>query len=205
MSDQWSLGVRHGFAGIVTSVTYTGTRSRNLFTFIFGTRRPDGTCCLPVPGFSNILISDPDGRKAWFDGLYVQLDRPYGVRRGTKYGYSVTYTLGKAEQTGGDLFSLDFPRVADYPRYPTGSDERHRLVLTGIVGLPYGFIASTFITLGIGHSVHHRRPVARRRRERAPSCSATPAARSSSRSSFPTPGPIAAWTCSWRRPSASAG
>ena len=61
------------------------------------------------PEFSNILISDPDGRKAWFDGLYVQLDRPYGVG-GTKYGYGVTYTLGKAEQTGGDLFSLDFPR-----------------------------------------------------------------------------------------------
>jgi carboxypeptidase family protein/TonB-dependent receptor-like protein len=149
VSDQWSLGARHSFGGITTSVTYTGMRSRNLFTFIFGTRRPDGNCCLPVPGFSNILISDPEGRKAWYDGLYVQLDRPYGVA-GTKYGYSLTYTLGKAEQTGGDLFSLDFPRVADYPRYQTGNDERHRLVMTGIVGLPYGFIASTFITLGSG-------------------------------------------------------
>ena len=64
VSDQWSLGVRHSFAGILTSVTYTGIRSRNLFTFIFGTRRPDGSCCQTVPGFSNILISDPDGRKA---------------------------------------------------------------------------------------------------------------------------------------------
>ena len=69
-------------------------RSRNLFTFIFGNRRPDGTCCLPVPGFANILISDPDGRKAWFDGLYVQVDRPYGGGR-VKHGYSVTYTLGQ--------------------------------------------------------------------------------------------------------------
>jgi hypothetical protein len=149
VSNQWSLGARHIFRGIVTSVTYTGMRSRNLFTFIFGTRRPDGTCCLPVPGFSNILISDPEGRKAWYDGLYVQVDRPYGVG-GTRYGYSVTYTLGTAEQTGGDLFSLDFPTVANYPRYPTGSDERHRLVLTGIVRLPYDFLASTFITLGSG-------------------------------------------------------
>ena len=72
------------------------------------------------------------------------------VSAGTKYGYSVTYTLGTAEQTGGDLFSLDFPTVADYPRYPTGGDERHRLVLTGIVRLPYDFLASTFITLGSG-------------------------------------------------------
>ena len=67
-----------------------------------------------------------------------------------KYGYSVTYTLGRSEQNGGDLFSLDFPRVSDYPRYPTGTDERHRLVMTGIFGLPWGFIASTFITLGSG-------------------------------------------------------
>lgn len=149
VSDQWSLGARHSFRGTVTSVTYTGMRSRNLFTFIRGNRRPDGTCCLTVPGFSAILISDPEGRKAFYDGLYVQVDRPYGVGR-TKYGYSVTYTLGKAEQTGGDLFSLDFPTVANYPRYPTGNDERHRLVMTGIVGLPFDVIASTFITLGSG-------------------------------------------------------
>jgi hypothetical protein len=150
VSDQWSLGARHAFKGVVTSVTYTGTRSRNLFTFLFGTRRPDGTCCLTVPGFSNILVSDPEGRKAWFDGLYVQVDRPYGGAGKVKYGYSLTYTLGTSEQTGGDLFSLDFPRASDYPRYPTGSDERHRLVMTGIVGLPWGVIASTFITLGSG-------------------------------------------------------
>jgi hypothetical protein len=133
----------------VTSATYAGIRSRNLFTFLFGTRRTDGSCCLPVPGFSNILISDPDGRKAWFDGLYLQIDRPYGVSS-SKYGYSLTYTLGKSEQTGGDLFSLDFPRASDYPRYPTSTDERHRLVMTGIVGLPWDFILSTFITLGSG-------------------------------------------------------
>jgi hypothetical protein len=150
VSDQWSLGLRHTLGSIVTSATYSGVRSKNLFTFIFGTRRPDGTCCLPVPGgFSNILISDPEGRKTWYDALYLQIDRPYGAR-GTRYGYSLTYTLGTAEQTGGDLFSLDFPAVADYPRYPTGSDERHRLILTGIVGLPWEFIASTFITLGSG-------------------------------------------------------
>jgi outer membrane receptor protein involved in Fe transport len=148
-SDQWSLGVRQTFKGVITSVTYSGMRSRDLFTFIRGNRRPDGTCCLTVPGYSFILISDPDGRKAWYDGLYVQIDRPYGVG-GSRYGYSLTYTLGQSEQTGGDLFSLDFTTVADYPRYPTNTDERHRLVMTGIVGLPWDFLVSTFITLGSG-------------------------------------------------------
>jgi outer membrane receptor protein involved in Fe transport len=149
VSDQWSLGVRHNFRGIVTSVTYTGMRARNLFTFIRGNRRPDGTCCESVPGFAAILISDPEGRKAWYDGLYIQADRPYGIG-GSRYGFSITYTLGKAEETGGDLFSLDAPTAADYPRHPTSADERHRLVMTGIVGLPWDIIASTFITLGSG-------------------------------------------------------
>jgi hypothetical protein len=149
MSDQWSVGYRQGIGPLVTSFTYAGSRARNLFTFIFGTRRPDGTCCLTVPGYSNILISDVEGRKAWYDALYVKVDLPYGAG-GRRYGFNLAYTLGKGEQTGGDLFSLDFPTVADYPRYPTGTDERHRLVLSGIVGLPFDFIASTFIMLGSG-------------------------------------------------------
>jgi len=149
LSNQWSLGVRHNFRGIVTSVTYTGMRSRHLFSWIRGNRRPDGTCCLAVQGFSNLFVNDLEGRKAWYDGMYLQIDRPYGVG-GSKYGFSVTYTLSKAEQIGGDDFSLDLPTVASYPRYPTGNDERHRLVMTGIVGLPWEFILSTFITLGSG-------------------------------------------------------
>jgi len=149
VSDQLSAGLRHSFGGMVVSATYSGIRSRNLFTFIRGNRRPDGTCCLPVPGFVNIIVSDPEGRKTWYDALYVKADLPYGSG-GRQYGFSLAYTLGEAEQIGGDLFSLDFPTVADYPRYPTSTDERHRLVMSGIVGLPYDFIASTFITLGSG-------------------------------------------------------
>ena len=149
LSDQWSLGVRHAFRGFLTSVTYAGSRGRHLFTFIRGNRRADGTCCLTVPGYANIIISDLEGRDTWYKAMYVKVDLPYGAR-GRRYGVNVAYTLGKAEQTGGDLFSLDFPTVADYPRYPTSTDERHRLVMTGIVGLPLDFIASTFITLGSG-------------------------------------------------------
>ena len=94
-------------------------RSRNLLTYIRGNRRPDGTCCLAVPGYSGMIIADPEGREAWYDALYVQAERPYGVG-GAKWGFSFTYTLGQAEQTGGDQFSLDFPTVADYPRRSHG-------------------------------------------------------------------------------------
>ena len=64
-------------------------------------------------------------------------------------------------------FSLDFPTVADYPRYPTGNDERHRLVLTrhrrAAVGLHHEHVHHA----RIGHAVHDRRTVTRQRPEPA--------------------------------------
>ena len=149
VSDQWSLGLRQRFGNIVTSATYSGIRTRHILTFIRGNRRPNGTCCLVVPGFSGLIIADPEGREAWFDGLYLQAQRPYGAG-GSRWGFSFTYTLGWSEETGGDRFSLDHPTAADYPRHPTGNDERHRVVTTGILGLPFDVVGSVFITLGSG-------------------------------------------------------
>jgi hypothetical protein len=148
VSDQFSLGVRQRVGQVTLSASYSGVRSRNGFTFLFGNRRPDGNCCQGIPGFSNILISS-DAKKAWYDALFFQADKPLGGER-IKYGYSLTYTLGRAEQNGGDLFSLDFPTVEGYGRYPTASDERHRLVATGILAAPWDVFLSTLITLGSG-------------------------------------------------------
>ena len=90
------------------------------------------------------------------------------VPAATEYGFGVAYTLSTAEQTGGDLFSLDFPTAADYPRYPTNADERHRLVLTGIVGLPLGLHCQHVHHARIRHALQHRRSVARQRPGSAP-------------------------------------
>jgi hypothetical protein len=147
VSDQWTVGVRHAFGPILTSTSYAGIRSRDEFTWIRGNRRPDGTCCLPVPGFANLFLSS--AKKSWYDALYFQAEKPYGTAGG-RWGFSTTYTLGRAEQNGGDLFSLDFPTVEDYGRYPTRTDERHRFVGTAIVGLPLDFLASTIVTLRSG-------------------------------------------------------
>ena len=121
ISNQWSLGLRHRFGPIVTSATYSGMKTKNLLTYIRGNRRPDGTCCLVVPGYSGVIIADPEGREAWFDALYVQAERPYGVG-GARWGFSFTYTLGQAEETGGveaDLHVLlgtGRPRHRHHPR-----------------------------------------------------------------------------------------
>ena len=136
----------------MTSLAYAGGRSRNGFTFIFGNRNPNGECCFAIPGFSNVLLST-DAKKAWYDAMFVTVEKPYTAE--SKWSAQATYTLGRAEEIGGDLFSLDYIDVPDYPRHPTATDERHRIVAAGTYEFPAGFRASTFIQLasGVGYTI----------------------------------------------------
>jgi hypothetical protein len=150
LSDQFNAGIRTKVGNILITANYAGIRARNGFTYLFGNRRPDGTCCASIPGFTNILVSSTD-KKNWFDALYLTAERPLQGM----WGFRLNYTLGKAEAIGGGLFSLDYRTVEDYPRHPANTDERHRIVGTGIVRLPFDFIASTFVTLasGLGYTI----------------------------------------------------
>jgi hypothetical protein len=153
LSDQFTVGIRHAFGSVVTALSYLGARSRNGFTFIFGNRRPDNQeCCFAIPGFSNVLLST-DAKEAWYDSVALQVEKPFTAA--SKWGAQLTYTLGWAEEIGGDLFSLDYVRVTDYPRHPTATDERHRIVATGLYELPAGFRVSAFIQLasGVGYTI----------------------------------------------------
>jgi hypothetical protein len=146
VSDQFNAGVRAALGkSIFVTASYAGIRARNGFTFIFGNRQPNGNCCRQIPPFSNLLIST-DTKKNWFDALYFTAEHPFDG----KWGMQLSYTLGKAEAIGGDLFSLDYRTPADYPRHPTASDERNRLVATTIWGLPADFFVSGMLTLGSG-------------------------------------------------------
>lgn|GEM_PF-4221919 len=48
------------------------------------------------------------------------------------------------------MFALDYTGPQAFDWHPADFDERHRLVATGIVGLPLGFRVSSIITLGSG-------------------------------------------------------
>jgi len=146
-SQQYSIGIRQVLGSVVAEVSYVGIRSENGFTFIRGNRNPDGSCCFNVPNFDAVLLSS-DARKTWYDAFYVTLNKPF--TSASKWGATLAYAYAEAEQIGGDLFSLDFVTVEDYPRHPTSTDERHHLVISGLVGLPWGFRGGTLITLGSG-------------------------------------------------------
>ena len=130
---QASLGVRQRFGDDwLASFTLARNRSRHGFSYIFGNRNPDGFegplpdqgCCTPVSGgFGNILIST-DEKQTWYTGAYVTLEKAYS--EASTWGMTLAYTYSEADETGGDLFSLDYPTIADFPRHPTNGDERHR-------------------------------------------------------------------------------
>ena len=151
-----------------TSATYAGSRGRHLFTFIRGNRRPDGTCCLTVPGYSDIIVSDLEGRKAWYDALYVKADLPYGTG-GRRWGFSFTYTLGEAR---ADRRRSLQPRLPDGRGLPALSDQ-HRRASPGrddghrrtAVGLHRQHVHHA----RLGHAVHDQRCVTRQRPQPADS------------------------------------
>lgn len=141
-SDQWNLGVRQSFGAMVASLSYANIRSYHGMSFLWGA----GACCPQFdPAYSNVLVSSDD-IKTWYDAVYFQLDRPYSGR----YGFNLAYTYADAEQVGGDLFSLDLPTIADWPKYGTPGTQDHRIVASGIVGIPLDIRLSTLIQYSSG-------------------------------------------------------
>jgi TonB dependent receptor/Carboxypeptidase regulatory-like domain len=147
-TDQLSAGVRQVLGPVTASVTFSHIRGENGVGFYPANREVTGNRnSLPVPGgFGQVLIS-ADDIQSRFTGVYVTAEKPYS--EASKWGFSATYTLGWSK-IRGDTFNFDFPTIKDTPLTPGNADERHRLVLGAIGGLPYGFKLSTLIALGTG-------------------------------------------------------
>ena len=144
-SNQWNLGYRQSFGSWLGSASYNVVRGYRGITFLSAS----GICCTaPVPGFGNVIINDPEGKRFWYDGLHVSVDRPYTSQ--AKWGARFVWTHATSEQTGNDLFSLDLPSAAAYGRHAVPGSEKDRIVATGIFGLPFAVRFSTIVTLGSG-------------------------------------------------------
>jgi hypothetical protein len=142
-SNQWNIGVRQALGSWIGSLSYNGVRGYRGFTWLSAS----GLCCAAlVPGYGNVIISDPKGKRYWYDGIFLTLDRPYTER----WGAHLAWTHGKAEQNGNDLFSLDYPSAAQYPRHEVPDTERDHIVATGTFGLPWDLRFGTTVTLGSG-------------------------------------------------------
>jgi hypothetical protein len=163
-SQQFNLGVRHDFGGFNAAVTYTGTRSYNGLSFEWANFdvQANGDCCksITIPAYRNVLVAN-NTVHTWYNAMFLQLDRPYRqVETGRGWGAGLAYTLAKAESEGSTddgtgLFQ--FPRIDafQFGRHEVPASERHRVVMNGILDLPWawGIQGSTLITLGSGNRI----------------------------------------------------
>ena len=137
-SQQYSAGIRQTLADWRVAATYSNVASRNGFTYIFGNRNTNGTCCADnSANYSNVLLSD-NSPKTWYQALMLQVDRPYTfiARDKWNWGVGLAYTHARGRQRGGDLFSLDYATASQYPKFPTSIDVPNLLVANYIVDMP---------------------------------------------------------------------
>ena len=144
-SNQFNVGYRQTFGTWLASVAYNVVRGYRGLTYVSAS----GTCCAAfAPGYGNVIRNDPEGKRFWYDGQSLTLERPYTGGRG--WGVRLHYTHAKAEQDGNDMFSLDLPSAADYPRHPVPGSQPNLFNASAIVGLPWDMRASTNVNWGSG-------------------------------------------------------
>ncbi len=137
-AQHFNLGVSQVLGSWLVSATYMGNRSEDGFTFIRGNRRPDGSCCAALPTYAALLVSS-NATRTWYDALALRVDRAYRSNGPDKWNWGVglTYTLQEAQRVGGDLCSLDYRTVDDYPRTPSANDQQNTVVSNWILNIPY--------------------------------------------------------------------
>ena len=153
-SDQFSLGVRGRLtSNFEAEVGYSHIESHDGFAYLLGNRRPDGSFFPPAPaapdspfgfappGFGSIIIGT-NGLETSADSAYLKLTKNYTAA--SPWSLSATYTYTEAEENRqfGEVFSLDYPSLEDYPVVRSSGVRKHRLVATGSVDIPGGFILS---------------------------------------------------------------
>ncbi len=113
-----------------------------------------------VAGTSASILQYTDFGETWYKGLTLSL----GKRMSHRYEFLLAYTLGKAEDTSTDFQSAFIPQdngrgrnPQDQTGLPVGfdpllergpavNDQRHRVVFSGLVQMPWDVRLSTIIT-----------------------------------------------------------
>lgn len=164
-TDQFNLGIRQKFGDIQTALTFSFAKTENEFGWyrlnvneanstVIGL--PNAALIDPETGqqfpFRNAFYSDHN-RERRYNAIYLTIDKPFNMD--DRYGFNVAYTFADAEQNGSrdqglSNFDFDYSSIANSPWFTSPGTERHRIVASGTVALPWDFRLSSIITLGSG-------------------------------------------------------
>lgn len=153
-ADQVSIGVaRELSADFALSADYVSNRGKNNARASDRNYPDPVTGLKPKPDFGQYWTYDTTGRM-WFDGLLVRLEK----RMSHGYQFTASYTLSKVMDDTWPLFITQGggpqawwnPGAEKALSASSGlnadNDERHRLVVSGVVKLPFNFDLSGVIT-----------------------------------------------------------
>ncbi|MBU2419277.1 MAG: TonB-dependent receptor [Alphaproteobacteria bacterium] len=162
-TDQFNLGVRQKFGAIQTGLTLSYAKTKNEFGWYRLNVNEANTVVIPLPSiddpetgvdfpFRGAFYSDHD-REREYKAIYLTIDKPYNQANG--YGFNVAYTFADATQNGSrdqglSNFDFDYASIAATPWFNSPGTDRHRVVMSGTVDLPWDMRLSSIVTLASG-------------------------------------------------------
>jgi hypothetical protein len=149
-SNQFNVGVRQTVEGMVVGAAYRGVRSENLTSWYCARSHSEHGFCEGTQELGSrykVLLSTDEGRST-YDAFDITAEKPF--TGGAGWGASIAYTMAQGKRKGWDFFTFDF--LDDPAAWPMVNSpiERHRVVASGIVGLPYEFRLSTLMQWSSG-------------------------------------------------------
>lgn len=150
-TDQFSVGVRQAIYFLNAALSYSHIEARNQVGYFplnrSTTINPMGfRDTIPVTGYGNV-VAMTQARASRYDAVLFSLEKPYS--KASPWTVSLAYTLAFSRERGY-AFNFDHPDVAAQPYRPNAGDERHRVVLSGLVDLPLDFQLSTLAIWSTG-------------------------------------------------------
>jgi len=153
-SDQFSIGMRNTLGSWNTSATVARVISKNGFVYTLGNRFPNGAFWMNggqpwgngVPGFGSLIIGS-NGIETKTTQLLLSAEKPY--RAESPWGLTLAYTFTDASQNRSvtDHYAFDQENISQYPFIRSNAVARHRFVAAGSIGLPWGFVVASKLTL----------------------------------------------------------
>ncbi|MBB6247513.1 TonB-dependent receptor [Rhodanobacter sp. A1T4] len=155
-SDQISIGMRNKVGDWNTSAAIASVRSYDGLVFTLGNRYPNGAFwengSQPwgngIPGFGSLIIGN-NGLETKTTQVLLSAEKPYTKESG--WGATFAYTYTHALQNNDnidptDQYAFDYETIGNYP-YTGSGVSKHRLVATGTIDGPWGFVFGSKLTL----------------------------------------------------------